>query len=154
MSQKPLLPRIEDFSDERFIHFGGPIAEATVSLRLFGEALDPDEVTELLGCKPTSTRRKGDGIPGQYHRIANVGYWLLEGSPPSEVRLEQQVNNLLDKVTDDLAVWHDLTNRFNVDIFCGLFLECFNRGFNLSPKLFQCLADRGIRLEFDIYLED
>lgn len=154
MNQRPLPSRIEDFSDDRFIHFGGPIDKVTVSLRLFGEDLNPDEVTELLGCDPTSARRKGDVIPGRYHRMVHKGCWLLKGLPPSAVGLEQQVNDLLNKVTDDLAVWHNLTDRFDVDIFCGFFLECFNRGFNLPPELMKRLVDRRVRLEFDIYLED
>ena len=85
LNQKPLPPQIEDVSDERFVRFGGPVDKVTVSLRLFGEDLDPDEVTKLLGCKPTSAARKGDVMPGRYHRIANKGCWLLKGPPPSDI---------------------------------------------------------------------
>ena len=57
-------------------------------------------------------------------------------------------------MTDDPVVWHNLASRFDVDIFCGLFLECFNRGFNVSPELMERLAGCRIRLEFDIYSEN
>lgn len=59
--------------------------------------------------------------------------------------------NLLDRVTDDLAIWQELSGRFSVDVFCGVFLEDFNRGFVLSPAVLRRLADQGIEIGFDIY---
>ena len=152
MNKKPPPPRLEDISQDSLVHVGGPIDTVKVSLRLFGHDLEPDEVTRLLGCEPTSSRRKGDVIPDRrYHRVASKGSWLLQGQAESNIELEAQVQALLEMVTDDLNVWHDLANRFQVDIFCGLFLEEINRGFALSPELMKRLADRNIRVEFDIY---
>jgi hypothetical protein len=152
MNQKPLPPRLEDIPQDRLVHVGGPIDTVEVSLRLFGEGVEPDEITRLLGCQPTSSRRKGDVIPDKrYHRVASKGIWLLQGQADSNVELERQVQSLLEIVTDDLSIWHDLTNRFQVDIFCGLFLNNVNRGFALSPELMKRLADRRIKIDFDIY---
>jgi len=38
-----------------------------------------------------------------------------------------------------------------VDIFCGVFLDDWNRGFDLPPQVLKMLSDRGITIGFDIY---
>lgn len=158
-AQKPMnsnsTSENQNLSDDRFIHFGGPVDSVCVSLRAFGESLDPDEVTKLLKCCPTSVRYRGQVIPGdRLQRIAKEGSWLLEGPPPSDTELDKQVDELLDQVTDDLSVWKYLTDRFYVDVFCGLFLDCFNRGVILSPELIQRLAERRLKINLDIYAAD
>ncbi len=151
-TQKPNPPRYEDIPKDRLVTIGGHIDEVKVHLRIFGEELDPDEITRLLGCQSTESRRKGDVIPDKrYHRIASRGSWLLDGKLDSSIELEQQVKSLLEMVTDDIRIWHDLASRFQLDISCGLFLDNMNRGFELSPELMKYLADRNIKIGFDIY---
>jgi hypothetical protein len=151
MEQKPPPPRADDVPADRLVAVGGPVDQATVSLRLFGDDLDPDQISVSLGCEPTAARRKGDIIPDKrYHRVAPTGSWLLQ-DPVSSLAIQEQVGRLLDRVTGDLAVWRDLKRRFRVDLFCGLFLEDWNRGFSLSPDLMRRLADRGLEVGFDIY---
>jgi len=41
---------------------GGPIDSVIVSLCLYGDDLDPDKVTALLGCQPTQAARKGEPL--------------------------------------------------------------------------------------------
>jgi hypothetical protein len=151
--QKPPPPKASDIEDpSRLIRFGGPIDSACVSLRLFGEALDPEEVTRLLGCQPTEARRKGDIIPDKrYHRVASTGIWRLEGRLSHTTEIEEQVTALLSAVTSDLQVWQRLGKELDMDIFCGVFLDDCNRGFVLSPRVMQMLGERGIEIGFDIY---
>ncbi|MBN2703048.1 MAG: hypothetical protein JXR23_02460 [Pontiellaceae bacterium] len=44
-----------------------------------------------------------------------------------------------------------LTERFQVDLFTGLFLEANNRGLTISPHSMEQLGERGIELALDIY---
>lgn len=151
-NQKPLPPRLEDVPPESLIRVGGPVDRVRVSLRLSGDDLDPAEVTEKLGCRPTEARRRGEILPdARYHRVARTGSWRLEGTDEPSIQVEKQVTNLLERLTGDPAVWRDLSGRFSVDVFCGVFLEAFNRGFVLSPTLLRQLADRGLEIGFDIY---
>jgi hypothetical protein len=39
---------------------GGEVDKTPVSLRFFGDALDPDEISKLLDCRPTDSCRKGE----------------------------------------------------------------------------------------------
>ncbi|MHB8923606.1 MAG: DUF4279 domain-containing protein, partial [Thermoleophilia bacterium] len=87
----------------------------------------------------------------QYHRVARTGSWRLHGDLPEKTELEEQVRDLLSKVTNDLAIWNSLAKEFKIDIFCGVFLEDWNRGFDLSPQVLKMLSERGITIRFDIY---
>ena len=65
--------------------------------------------------------------------------------------LDGQVTELLQRLTSDLEIWGVLAGRFRVDLFCGLFMDGSNEGFNLSTSALKALGDRGIELALDIY---
>jgi len=44
--------------------------------------------------------------------------------------------------------------RFEVDIFCGLFMGSSNEGLSLSPRTLSALGQCGIELGLDIYGPD
>ncbi len=149
---RPDQPPPADINSGNWIRVGGPIDRVVVTLRLNGESLDPDEVTRLLCCQPTFAIRKGDVFPkGRYRRIAETGMWRLEGDRPDSEDLEVQVQYLLGRVTSDESVWEDLARRFSVDLFCGVFLEAWNRGFELSAPLLSELSRRKLMIGFDVY---
>ncbi len=126
--------------------------DSSVSLRVFGDDLDPDEITRLLDARPTAARRKGDVIPDtRYHRIASIGSWMLKTKLGKKTPLPGKIEDLIDKLTADLKVWADINKRFSVDIFCGVFLDEWNRGYELPHALVKKIADRGLRIGFDIY---
>ena len=131
---------------------GGPVDEAKVTLRVYGDEIDPLEVTRLLGCSPSQSARTGETITNSsgITRTVREGFWRLS-SGRSDLDIEDQVTILLTQLTSDLTVWRDLTRRFRVDLFCGLFLNASNRGFDFGPSVLRQLADRGISIGFDIY---
>jgi hypothetical protein len=51
--------------------FGGPVDRWKVALRVYGEELDPDRISALPGCEPSSAARKGSPFPRK-------GRWILE----------------------------------------------------------------------------
>ena len=48
-------------------------------------------------------------------------------------------------------MWRALVARYDVDLFCGWFLENSNEGVSLSPSSLLALGERGIELDVDIY---
>lgn len=149
--RRPDPPRADGVDSAEFISFGGPVDGVTVCLRLFGDDLDPDEVSRALGCQPTRAIRRGEAAPGRYRRVASTGSWLLEGSPADPPDVEKMIRGLLASVSSDQRVWRNLTGRCSADIFCGLFLKRENRGFELSAALSAELAARNLAVGFDIY---
>ena len=148
MDERPAPPRIEHPED--LVTFGGQVDRVKVSIRFFGDDLDPAYVTGRLGIEPSAAHRKGDQLPGRYRRIAKQGSWRLEGND-SLPSVEHQLRLLFDVMTSDLSVWSELTSRFQADVFCGIFLEADNRGFSLSPQIVTELSKRGLKIDFDIY---
>ncbi len=58
------------------------------------------------------------------------------------------------KMTDDFMVWQALTSSYDVDMFCGAFMQSTNDGLSISPKTMLALGSRGIEFDLDIYGPD
>ncbi len=130
------------------------ISRSTVSIRLFGAKLDPEYLTQRLGCLPSSAAKKGDKLTKRdgKTRIVKNGFWRLEYGANDTVILEEKIELLLGKLTDNLDAWQEITKDLEVaDIFCGLFIDKWNEGFVLSPSIMRKISDRGLKIGFDIY---
>ncbi|HEV8429525.1 MAG TPA: DUF4279 domain-containing protein [Pyrinomonadaceae bacterium] len=142
-------------TEGKLFSVGGQVERVTVSLRIFGDELDPDEISVLLNCEPTSKARKGDVVAAAEgrQRVSPFGSWLLKSVEPEDVDLEEQVLKLLARVSADRSVWQRLTQQYKVDLFCGLFMDMrsWNRGFLLTPKVLRELSERNLEIDFDIY---
>jgi hypothetical protein len=131
------------------------VSEYHISLRFFGDDLDPDVVSSLLGAQPTTCCRKGDLFRGKVsERIEKTGKWLLQLPEKPGESFEPQITALLGGLTQDLAIWRELTKKYSADLFCGVWLGTSNQGMELSPRLMTQLAERGLYLGLDIYERD
>jgi hypothetical protein len=75
----------------------------------------------------------------------------LEAEAAEPENINGQVRWLLSQVESDPEVWQALVQRFDVDIFCGLFMQESNDGMSLAPDVMALLGERGIHLALDIY---
>lgn len=130
------------------------IARARVSLRVFGDSLEPEEVSSLLGREPTRSHRAGDKSATHSSAIEPTGAWILDSGLSEKSEIEDHVEALLSSVSNDNDEWASLTSRFSASILCSAFLDQYNEGFELSPRLAQSLAERGLVIAFDIYSGD
>lgn len=155
-SLKSLLTLPTEKSVEKPIWIeGSEIEKCSVSLQFLGEDLIPDEVTRLLGIKPTRSYKKGDVFPSKAHeQIRKVGLWLYSVNRCAGVSLENQINALFDLLPVDLDVWRELTTRFEADLFCGLQLEALNHGLDFSQQTLQRINERGLSIGLDLYFDD
>lgn len=136
---------------EGTVWFGGPVDRSQVSLRILGDELDPEEITELLKVLPTESYKKGEVFGKEGKNIRRTGRWSLESHLPDEVDIEEKIMHLLSQVTNDESTWKLLNSKYQIDLFCGLFLEAENRGFGLSVETIRKLSSLGIEIGFDIY---
>jgi hypothetical protein len=147
-------PPIEDRDPRRFVSIGGPVREFRLSLRVFGDDLDPDEVSALLGSPPTDSHRKGELRRGRHRLSWKRSAWFLtaDWSTGTDKPLHEVIDEMLDVLTNDLAVWRALTDRYEVDLFCGVFLgRTGNEGFMLPTETMKRLVECGIEIGFDLY---
>ena len=131
------------------------MSRTRASLSFFGDNLDPDEISVLLGASPTSSARMGEAwvTPSDVESksTARTGRWQREVAPRRPGDLDSQISELLSPLTPDIEVWRGLAAKFSARIFCGLFTEEGNEGFDLRPETLVMIASRGLRLGFDIY---
>src|SRR5436305_413966 len=107
----------------------GALDRSVATLRLFGDALVPDEISALLGAAPTNAHRKGEELVGRATgnvRIAKTGMWRLSASDRKPEDLEAQVFEILGQLSQDLNVWKALSSQYELDFFCGLFMSSGN----------------------------
>jgi hypothetical protein len=131
---------------------GGEIDRVEVSLRIAGDALDPQRITRMLGVTPTFAARKGDVIThGESTVTQQIGIWTYKLPASSEWELGDAIQTLLERLPADPALWETLAGEFKTDVFCGLFLSAANRGTELRVETMALLAERRLTLGLDIY---
>lgn len=132
----------------------GPFEYSQAALRIFGDSLVPQVVSELLGCEPTSSERMGEQIVGPRTgtmRVARTGQWRLQATRTQPEDLSGQIDELLGKLTDDMRAWTTIRETCRIDLFVGLFMNSGNNGLSVSPTHLLALGERGIELGLDIY---
>ena len=132
----------------------GTIQKSVATLRISGDDLVPAKVSNLLACNPTWSSRQGETSvyprTGR-ERTAESGMWILECADRDPQNLEQQIDELLGKLTADIEAWRAVCNRYQVYFFCGLFMGSENEGLTISPTSLVALGRRGIELTLDVY---
>ena len=139
---------------QNFVKVGGLVDGSRLTLGIHGEDLEPDEISRLLGCAPSSSHRRGD--PRQSGPPWPSGAWLLSVEAKSPTGPEELVHLLLSRLPTDETLWSDLQSRFRVQMSFGIFTQRWNRGFELSAEALQRIQSIGAGVGFDIYanLED
>lgn len=132
------------------------IQETKVTLRFGGDDLDPEELTDRLGATATSAAKKGSILlsASGRERMARTGQWQLrvDAARPGE-ELEGQLTRLFDQLTSDLRTWRELSERFDGNLFVGLFLGSTNEGVVIGSEMLAAISARGLELGLDIYCD-
>lgn len=134
------------------IPVGGSVDEVGVCFAVYGPDLDPDAVTALLGCSPTSSHRRGDRR-GTRSPPSEGGAWLLTARGRAPTTVEELIDNVLHDVTHEEAAVQKLRRSFTVQLRVALHLGGFNEGFELSTRVIARLAVICVPLVFDIYAD-
>jgi len=130
------------------------VSETRACLRIFGDDLDPDAISALLGASPTSSAKKGEdrlGPNGIKRGTERTGRWLLEVAPRIPGDLDGQIVELLSPLNPDIAMWRDLVARFLADIYCGFFMCERNEHLELRPETLVMIGSRALSLGVELY---
>lgn len=130
----------------------GVLHRSAASIGFYGDDLDPSEITKRLG-EPTVAVKMGGTFqtPGGRNKVAPTGSWRVTAKDQQPADLDRQINELLDRLSDDIASWQAFSQRFRSRVFCGLFLDDGNEGLALRPETLIRLGKRGLCLDLDIY---
>lgn len=132
----------------------GPISETHLAVRFYGDDLDPDELSKLLGAQPDSAARKGEIIRSEKsgrERTAKTGRWTFRVERREPGDLDGQIRELFGALTPDLNTWRALATKYAPDLFVGLFMRDTNEGMEVSADCLAMLTERGVILSLDVY---
>ena len=132
------------------------ISLTKATLRIAGDDLLPEDITNSLGGFPTHEQTRGEELktPSGKIRVAEFGMWRLCATDQVPGDLDCQVSEILDQLTSNLDAWQELADNYKIDLFCGIFMENEMEGISLSPESLQKLGERNILLDLDIYGPD
>jgi Domain of unknown function (DUF4279) len=133
-------------------------ARTYATFRLMGDALKPDEVSDVLRVTPTKALAKDELIPvgrkGKATRRQLTGVWLLTSETALEsTSLERHLIHLLDvlepaaRALDALRRQHD----FGADFFCYWLAATGHGGPLVSPATLARIAALDVALGIDFY---
>lgn len=128
---------------------GGLVDKCRLTLAIHGEDLEPDEISRLLGCAPTSSHRRGE--PRRLGPSWPKGAWLLSVEGEAPLGPEDLVQLLLSRLPENDDFWSQLRCRFRVQLMFGIFTKRWNRGFELSAETIQRIHRLGAGVGIDIY---
>ncbi|MGH7484410.1 MAG: DUF4279 domain-containing protein [bacterium] len=128
-------------------------------MEIFADDLKPNEITSLLGVAPTTAWEKGTTLlnrDGTVRRTTKSGRWLLSLQPAEtdEWEADEAVNLVIGRFAAAETVWQDIASRAEIRLCLALFLETHNQAVSLDTASLRWLADRSIRLDFDIFAAD
>jgi hypothetical protein len=129
------------------------LRESIATLRISGDDLVPEAISALLGFDPTGSHLNGqtDVLSSGAVRVRKTGLWSISTKHSRPANFDGQVAELLGQLTDDLTVWRGLSDRYDIDLFCGWFMGDSNAGIEIGVATLKKLAQRGIRIDLDIY---
>lgn len=151
--QRKVVPFRQSDTIQVIAEVGGPIDEVNVTLAFYGEGLEPDEITRILGVEPTRSHRRGDRI-GPKSQPFPKGAWLLTEHGRDAETAEVIIDRVLKRLPEDVEIWRDLRTRYDIQLRFGLHMTGWNKGFSILPEQVTRIAELGASMEFDIYAYD
>jgi hypothetical protein len=93
---------------------------------------------------------KGDPLPSG-PRVRQQSAWFLEAPETKKAEIDKQVTWIFSRLTSDVRIWKKLGRKFKMKLNAIIYLESWNRGFDLSSASMAEISRRGLTLDFDIY---
>lgn len=130
------------------------VPRLVVSLRIRGDSLDPDFLTQQLGIPPTSSARMGEAPDDGRTRAHATGDWTYRLPVPPETELGEVLEQLLTLFPADVTLWEELTSTYAVDVCCELYLEADLQRTMLDASVLGALGRRGLALRMLLHAPD
>ncbi len=155
------LPDLFDTKDEPLP--GTPPIDAlgshAAALHVFGDALVPDQVTNLFGVSPTGTETPGVSLvrpDGSEGRVSSSGRWSLGVSTAGTdtMNFNEAIEAVLALLPTDVAIWKAVGALGTMHIALSLAVDAGNGEIWLEPRLLSFLGERDVGLYFEIYQRD
>ena len=133
---------------------GGDVDQGNLSLCLYDDDLNPTSLSELLGLEPTRSHRKGETHGVDNSGIWKTGAWIHKVTALAPTTPQELASDLLESLPDRDKLWQDLTAKYRVVVWFGLYMETYNRDFKIENAVLTRLAAIGADVVFDMYYDE
>jgi hypothetical protein len=110
----------------------------SATLRIHGEDIHFEEISQRLSVQPTHLHRKGERRGSRSPAYRDDAWrddaWHFQPSLPASEPLERHIEALWEVVKPQLEYLKALKQRFKVDVFCGYRSNCDHAGFEVPHK--------------------
>ncbi|MHB8926833.1 MAG: DUF4279 domain-containing protein [Bacillota bacterium] len=115
-----------------------------VGLRVTGEDLNFDLITDRLGLKPTKCSRKGEPVSPRSREKAITDVWSYRVGMEDDQPLSEMIMELEAKLGDKVSSLQRLPASYDVRIWCSYHTSLAQGGFDLSPSNLGFLGRAGV----------
>jgi hypothetical protein len=122
-------------------------------LRIFGDGLPLDEISERLGVQPTRVRRKGERPKPGSKTIWPDDGWFFSSSLPESEPLHRHIDAVWSVMKPRVEYLKALKERFKVDVFCGYRSNCDHAGIEVPPRSLEMFVALEIPFGVSIIVE-
>jgi hypothetical protein len=131
---------------------GLDIPRSRVALRIRGDALDPEFLTQQFGVAPSFSARKGETVVRHGREsVQETGVWNYQLDVPPATELGEVIARLLEVFPEDSTLWGELTSAYSADVFCGIFLDADDQSTVVEAEVLAALGRRGLLLSLDFH---
>ncbi len=116
-----------------------------------------DEISELLGVKPSKVYIKGERKNPKVNALAKKNGWILD--PPgcdNYSSFEDQMNSLLDVIESKIEAFRIICKKYYCEFSCGLYIYVDNDEstpwVHLNSRYNNLIRELNIELDVDIIL--
>ena len=131
----------------------------SVALRFFGDDLEPDEITAVLGIQPTESHRRGDIRRTRSGRAIGEwreGAWLYKEKSDDVESIEEALASFVQKLSESKEKIRSISCRPDVSLADISSAEFGNSdrqfpSIGLNLNLLEALAEMGLEFGWTFY---
>jgi hypothetical protein len=131
-------------SDELYFNY-------SATLRIFGDIGDLDEITQLLGIKPTYQHKKGERRSSNSPEHKNDA-WCFSPDIDEEKELSEHIDELWNNIKNKKNVLLKLKEKYEVDVFLGYRSNCDTAGIEMPYHCLEMFNELKIPLGVSIII--
>jgi len=114
----------------------------------------PEELTKMLECEPSKTRKIGDILVSPKHP-ARQNSWEIKSELPESESLENHIEEIINKIRPNIESFIKICNQYQSGLLCAI--DIYDRKeppLYFDEKIISFLGKLNASLDIDQYLMD
>jgi Domain of unknown function (DUF4279) len=127
------MPSSERPVDVSTVDGNAPYFAFSASLRIHGDIVDFNEISETLGLQPSRVHRRGER-KGANSPAYRDDAWQYDAPIPEDRPLDEHIQALWAALEQHKTYLLQLKQHLKIDVFCGYRTNHWGAGFQIEPQ--------------------